>query len=189
MFNALYYHCKQKQVRNAQHKKKGVFTMKKTENTETRKNIYECNAYTVYDVLNKSIDKNIIDFDKYELIFAFASQEVYKIDDIHDVHKANEQVRKNYVCIRDIETKDSVVQLWGWKNKGVVVVELRKRLAKALDVNTLKSFTNCELDKNKNFICKDLQTAVNLVKITFDRLNKNTATATESTATESEKVG
>ena len=163
--------------------------MKKTENNETKKNIYDNNAYTVYDVLNKSIDKNLIDFEKYELLFALQSQEVFDVNDSDSAQLANKSVKANYICIRDIETKDSTIQLWGWKNKGVVVVELRKRLAKALDVNTLKSFTNCELDKNKNFICKDLQTAVNLVKITFDRLNKNTATATESTATESEKVG
>ena len=157
--------------------------MKKTTETTATNN----NAYTVYDVLNKAIDKNLIDFNKYELMFALASQEVYKIDDIHDVHKANEQVRKNYVCIRDIETKDSVIQLWGWIRKGVVVVEIRKRLRKALELNELKTFSDCERDKNDNYICKDLKTALALIKIVSDRLNK--ATSASEKENTSEKVG
>lgn len=152
-------------------------------NNEIKKNIYNNDSYTVYDVLNKSIDKNIIDFAQYELMFALRNQEIFDVNDSDSAKLANKEVRKNYVCIRDIETKDSAIQLWGWKNKGVVVVELRKRLAKTLDVNTLKSFTDCDLDKNNNFICKDLKTACALVKIAFDRLNKNSkATATEQTA-------
>lgn len=152
-------------------------------NNEIKKNIYNNASYTVYDVLNKSIDKNVIDFAKYEFMFALRNQEIFDVNDSDSAKVASKEVRKNYVCIRDVETKDSVIQLWGWKNKGVVVVELRKRLAKTLDVNTLKSFSDCDLDKNSNFICKDLQTACLLVKIAFDRLNKNSkATATETTA-------
>ena len=143
---------------------------------------------TVYEVLNKAIEKEVIDFNKYELMFALQSQEVFDVKDAESAKVANQEVRKNYVCIRDIETKDSVIQLWGWVRKGVVVVEVRKRLAKTLDINSLKSFTACELDKNKNFICTDVQQALTLVKVVFNRLSKNSTNASEK-AEQSEKVG
>ena len=143
---------------------------------------------TVYDVLNKAVEKNVIDFNKYELMFALQSQEVFDVKDVESAKVANQEVRKNYVCIRDIETKDSVIQLWGWIRKGVVVVEVRKRLAKTLDINSLKSFTSCELDKNKNFICTDVQQALTLMKVVFNRLSKNSTNASEKEQT-SEKVG
>lgn len=140
---------------------------------------------TVYDVLNKAVDKNMIDFSKYELMFALKNQEVFDVVDSDSAKIANKEVRKNYVCIRDIETKDSVIQLWGWIRKGVVVVEVRKSLRKTLDISSLKSFVSKEKDKNDNYICVNVNDAVSLMKIVFDRLNKNSTTATEqATATE-----
>ena len=139
---------------------------------------------TVYDILNKSIDKQQIDFNKYELMFALANQECFDVNDKETAKTANLNVRRNYVNIRDIETKDSVIQLWGWVRQGAVVIEIRKRLRKALKLNELKTFKECERDKNDNYVVRDEKIALSMMKIITDRLNKATATATETTETE-----
>lgn len=135
---------------------------------------------TVYEVLNKAIEKETVDFTKYELIFALANQEVFDVNDSDTAKVANLNVRRNYVNIRDIETKDSVVQLWGWVRQGVVVIEVRKRLRAKLDLNSLKTFKECDRDKNDNYIVKDSKTAQLMMKTIFDRLNKASVTATET---------
>jgi hypothetical protein len=138
---------------------------------------------TVYEVLNKAIEKEYVDFNKYELMFALANQEVFDVKDNETAKIANKEVRKNYICIRDIETKDSVLQLWGWARKGAVVVEVRKTLRKKLDLNSLKTFKECERDKNDNYITKDIKTALLMTKTVFDRLTKASTTATEKKET------
>jgi len=143
--------------------------MKKTNNeTKTTTATKTNNFRDVTELLN-SLN---IDTTKYYSIRCFDNEEF----------NITETYRKEYACIKEKISDRVIIKLWG--HKDFVTCECSKMLRKKEQINVEKKlYTNKELDKNNNYICKSLKDATALCNDFITQVDKYLSKDTTVTKT------
>lgn len=136
--------------------------------TATKKN-------SMLDVTN-IVNALELDTNKYYIIRCYDIEEFSAVD----------VYRKEYACIKEKISQRVIIKYWG--HKDYVAVECSKMLRKKEQINVNKKlYTDKELTKNNNYICKTTKDAVALSKDFITQVDKylfKESTATKKDATQ-----